>query len=90
METKFNPVEARHFAGWLDEEIGQIRTDTIALSRESIELFANWQDDKYMSLMQILDEVLPNVTTFCNQANGYSEYLRKKAEIIEEYLNNRY
>jgi len=86
MTTVYNPDEARHFAKWLEEECGQLSIDVRDASREMVELQANWRDWKYDYYTLVFDECTLKVMEFVNDAEAYVGYLRKKADLVDEYL----
>lgn len=88
MSTVFNPDEARIFADWLEEEVCRMMADLRDTSTRMLELQAGWNDVKYEAYMLVFDSSTEGISRFAEDAHRYIEYLRRKADIVTEYLES--
>lgn len=88
MKTVFNPEEARRFADWLEEESGRVMLDLRDTDKAFLELQVNWNDTKYEKYLRLFDASTEALARFSEDAERYVGYLRKKAALISEYLED--
>jgi len=86
MKTVFNPDEARRFAKWLEEESGRVMIDLRETTKSLTDLQSNWNDNKYNGYLRTFDTSTESIARFREQAEQYVSYLRKKADIVAQYL----
>lgn len=91
MKSIIDPKEARRFAAFLDERSRDLKALNSRVSQQLLELrLGHWQDDKYRQFEQRFEEASVQLQIFLDHADKYAEYLRRKAEPIEKYLDRRY
>jgi len=86
VKTVFNPVEAIRFATWLKEESGVVMDDLRNTTKIMTELRANWNDPKYDEYLRAFDGSTKSFAEFKQHVEAYISYLRKKADIVTEFL----
>jgi len=91
MKTQFDPREARRFAAFLDECARDLRSLNVGAAKALFDLHAaHWQDGRFEQFERLYEEASVSLQQFIEYAERYAEYLRRKAEPIERYLNRRY
>lgn len=85
-----DPSAVRRFAGFLTEAASDLRTRNSALSHRFVDLRATWGDHKYGEFERLFNESSATLQKFLAHSDKYAEYLRKKASIVERYLDRRY
>jgi hypothetical protein len=91
MKAIFKPSEARAFAKMLDDKSNELRAINSEVSRLLLDLHSNsWKDQKYVEFERLLDQTGTRLHLFFERAEKYAEYLRKKANIAEKYLDRHY
>ena len=86
MQTIFNPDEALRFASWLEEECENMVIDLRDTSIVMLELSSRWNDIKYKSYLNGFDSSTDHLVRFTAEVREYVAYLRKKAAIVAQYL----
>jgi len=89
MQTIIDPNEARRFAGFLQETSRELRSRNAAVNRSLMELNATWRDSKYDSFEKLFEEATLQLERFLEHSEKYAEYLRRKAAIVDRYLDRR-
>ena len=87
MKTVFNPDEARRFADWLEEESSRVMMDLRESEKTLLDLQISWNDARYEDYLRVFDTSTESLARFSEGAGRYVEYLRKKADLVSDYLN---
>ena len=84
-----DPAEVRRFA----EELRRFNTDvserTTQLQARFAALGDSWQDQEHAKFAEEFKETLAAMKRFVEVSNAHGPYLLRKAQRIEEYLNQR-
>ena len=87
MKTVFNPDEARRFADWLEEESFRVMMDLRESEKTLLDLQISWNDARYDDYLRVFDTSTESLARFSEDTGRYVEYLRKKADLVSDYLN---
>jgi len=82
--------EARSFASKLAARAAAIQEKKRVMSASFSALNAVWRDEKYHQFGRVFEQASRLLDEFANRADAYSSYLRKKAQIIDDYAGRRY
>jgi hypothetical protein len=85
-----DPRDLRTFAAVLGETVGHLRGSKREVSHGFSDLRAHWQDKKYSEFERLFTDTMGRLEVFLNTAELYAQYLRKKAEKAERYLEGGY
>lgn len=85
-----DPDEVIRFAGLLSAESEQIHQRTIAVSAEINSLGDYWRDPKYGRFEDIYQETTAQLIQFLELTHDFANHLRRKADLVIEYLEHRY
>ena len=89
MNAIFNVDAALRFAKVLEEESQEVKAHNAAVGRSLVELQTSWRDKKYDAFVRTFDDSTLRLAKFLEQCDRYSDYLRKKATIVQQgYLND--
>jgi len=86
MITEMDPDEARRFAKWLEEETGRVMIDMRETTQAMTDLQIAWNDFKYNEYMRTFETSTESINRFRQEAERYVSYLRKKADLVAQYL----
>ncbi len=84
-----DPVELRRFAHQLKQFNGDIRDRLAALHAQMVALGDTWRDQEHLKFVQEFEETLHVIQHFLGAADLHIPFLLRKAERIEEYLQQR-
>jgi len=82
-----DPRELRTFAAVLAETVGHLRGSKSQVSHGFSDLHQHWRDKKYSDFERTFKDTMGRLEVFLNSAELYTQYLRKKAEKAERYLD---
>lgn len=85
-----DPDEARNFANYLEQTIDAIRSQKSSVTSDFDSLNEVWRDHKYDKFSKIFFDAATKIDSFINMAENYVDYLRRKAEKADRYLEDRY
>jgi len=85
-----DPRELRSFAAVLTETVGHLRGSKSQTTSRFNDLHHHWQDKKYSEFERLFTDTMGRLEVFLNTSNLYAQYLRKKAEKAEQYLDGRF
>ncbi len=88
--AKVDPDELRRFAVMLNNTASSIRQHRGILNNSLGKLKDTWRDSKYDQYMKIYDETMPQIESFCKDAERFANYLREKEKPLRRYLERRY
>ena len=69
---------------------GQMRERKEHINHEFRELHEVWRDANYESFSKVFDETIKELEQFLRVSEMYAEYLQKKGQKVEQYLQGRY
>ena len=84
-----DPVELRRFAHQLRQFNDETRDRLAALHTQLTALGDTWRDQEHLKFVQEFEETLHVVQHFLGSAEQHIPFLLRKAERIEEYLQQR-
>jgi uncharacterized protein YukE len=84
-----DPGELRRFAMDLKRFNGQLLSQLAALHSRFNELGQTWRDQEHAKFAEEFEQTLKAMNRFTDSADRHIPFLLRKAEKIEEYLNQR-
>jgi uncharacterized protein YukE len=84
-----DPAEVRKFAHELKNFNGSIRDQMGVLLARLNELGQTWRDQEHTKFADEFEQTMRVLARFADSADRHIPYLMRKAEKIEEYLNQR-
>lgn len=84
-----DPDELRRFSGQLKQTSEQLRSAKANIMSEFDNLHETWRDEKFERFDRLFIECLTLLDRYTKEAELYSDFLRKKAEYAQRYLDNR-
>lgn len=84
-----DPAELRRFAGDLKRFTEGLRQQMAALSSRVSALSQTWRDQEQVKFTEQFEQTMRVLARFTDAAGEHIPVLIKKAEKIEEYLNQR-
>lgn len=84
-----DPEEVRRFAKELARFTNDLQNQTSGLQARFSALGDSWQDQEHQKFADEFVTTMKSVNRFTDVASRYAPYLMRKAQKIEEYLNQR-
>jgi uncharacterized protein YukE len=84
-----DPIELRRFALALKQFNGELRDRLAALHGQMIGLGDTWRDQEHEKFAQEFEQTVHVLGAFIENADQHIPFLLRKAERIEEYLQQR-
>lgn len=84
-----DPAELRRFALNLRKFNGELHANLTALHGQLLALGDTWRDQEHEKFVQEFEQTVAVVERFLENANEHVPFLLRKAERIEEYLQQR-
>jgi WXG100 family type VII secretion target len=84
-----NPAELRRFVHNLQRFNNELQTQMTMLRGQLTSLGQTWRDQEHEKFVQEFQETLLVVNRFVEATNQHVPQLLRKAERVEEYLNQR-
>ena len=84
-----DPEELRRFAQSLKRFNNELQTQITALHGQLLGLGDTWRDQEHEKFCQEFEQTSSVVDRFIELANEHIPFLMRKAERIEDYLNQR-
>ncbi|CAG0990461.1 hypothetical protein PHYC_02267 [Phycisphaerales bacterium] len=84
-----DPGEVRRFAQELKRFNGSIRDQMGVLLARLNELGQTWRDQEHTKFAEEFEQTMRVLARFADSADKHIPFLMRKAEKIEEYLNQR-
>ncbi len=84
-----DPAEVRKFAHELKNFNGSIRDQMGVLLARLNELSQTWRDQEHTKFADEFEQTMRVLARFADSADRHIPFLMRKAEKIEEYLNQR-
>jgi uncharacterized protein YukE len=84
-----DPAELRRFAGGLKNFTGDLRQQLAVLQAQFNNLGDTWRDQEHKKFAEEFEQTVRVLTHFAAAAADHVPFLLRKAERIEEYLQQR-
>ena len=84
-----DPAELRRFIQHLKKFNGEMLEQMQGAQRQLVTLSATWRDQEHERFLEEFEQQLRTLSRFVDITNQYVPYLLRKAERIEEYLQQR-
>ena len=84
-----DPVELRRFAQNLKKFNQELEERLTSLRAQLHGLGATWRDQEHKKFVEDFDEHMKVIARYMEATNEHAPYLLRKAERIEEYLQQR-
>ena len=84
-----DPAELRRFAHQLKNFNAELEERTSALANQLHALSASWRDQEHKKFADEFEQQLKAILRCLEATNDYAPFLLRKAERIEEYLQQR-
>ena len=84
-----DPEELRRFAADLKSFNETVRQHATTLGARFENLGATWRDQEHRKFAEHFEQTMRGLARFTNEADEHIPYLLRKAERLEEYLNQR-
>ncbi|MBL6765441.1 MAG: WXG100 family type VII secretion target [Verrucomicrobiae bacterium] len=84
-----DPEQVRRFAEELNRFNGELQNRMSALTVRFKSLGDSWQDQEYEKFSEEFLQTMKTVKKFAEASSRFSPYLLRKAQRIEEYLQQR-
>jgi uncharacterized protein YukE len=84
-----DPEQVRRFAEELNRFNSELQGRMSALTARFKSLGDSWQDQEYEKFSEEFLQTMKSLRKFAETSHRFSPYLMRKAQRIEEYLNQR-
>lgn len=84
-----DPAELRRFAGMLREFNNDLQSRLSSVSGQLNSLSQSWRDQEHLKFAEEFSEHLKLLSRFVEANENHVPYLLRKAERIEEYMQQR-
>ena len=84
-----DPIELRRFAQNLKKFNTELEERLTSLRAQLHSLGATWRDQEHQKFVDEFEQQMRTLSRFVDATNQYIPYLLRKAERIEEYLQQR-
>jgi uncharacterized protein YukE len=84
-----DPIELRRFAHNLKQFNQELQERLTALRAQLHTLSATWRDQEHKKFVEDFDEHMKVIAKYIEVTNEHAPFLLRKAERIEEYLQQR-
>ena len=88
-QAMMDPEEVRRFAEELKRFNADLQNRMASLHARFASLGDTWQDQEHLKFSEEFKETLKDLKKFVEISNRHAPYLLRKAQRIEEYLNQR-
>jgi len=84
-----DPEELRRFASDLKRFNGELRGEITSLHHRFVKLAETWQDQEQAKFAELFEQMIRMLSKFADAADKHAPLLLRKAERIQEYLNQK-
>lgn len=88
-QAVINPEEVRRFAAELRACVDDVQNRMSALQARFVALGDTWQDQEHDKFAEEFEQTMKVLRRFIDVSNRHAPYLLRKAQRIEEYLDQR-
>lgn len=82
-----NPEDVKRFAAQLRQFSGDLQNRSSQLNGQFRQLGDSWRDQEYNKFSQEFDQTLRVIRQFLETADSYTQYLARKADSAQRYLD---
>jgi len=84
-----NPDELRRFAMELKRFNTDLKAELSGVHHSFVKLGETWQDQEHAKFAEVFDQMVRALSKFADAADKHIPFLLRKAERIQEYLDQR-
>ena len=84
-----NPDELRRFAMELKRFNTDLKSELSGIHHSFVKLGETWQDQEHAKFAEVFDQMVRALSKFADAADKHIPFLLRKAERIQEYLDQR-
>ena len=84
-----NPDDLRRFAVDLKRFNETLKADLSGIHKSFVKLGESWQDQEHAKFAEIFEQMVRALAKFADAADKHIPFLLRKAERIQEYLDQR-
>lgn len=84
-----DPGELRRFVQHLKQFSGEMLSQMQSIQRQLVSLGTTWRDQEHQRFLEEFEQQMRTLSRFVDCTNQYVPFLLRKAERIEEYLQQR-
>ncbi len=84
-----NPEELRRFAFELKQFNTEVQAQITGINRRFVKLTETWQDQEQAKFAEQFEQMTRNLSKFMDASEKHIPFLMRKAERIQEYLDQR-
>ena len=84
-----DPAELRRFAQSLKKFNSTLEDSATVLSNQLASLSQSWRDQEHKKFSEEFEQNIRSISRFVDTNNQHIPYLMRKAQLIEEYLQQR-
>jgi uncharacterized protein YukE len=84
-----DPSELRRFAQNLKKFNGELQNQMSAIHGQLVGLGQSWRDKEHEKFVEEMEQTIVAIARFIDAANQHIPFLMRKAERVEEYLQQR-
>ncbi|MCE9581312.1 MAG: WXG100 family type VII secretion target [Planctomycetes bacterium] len=84
-----NPQDLRQFASELKRFNGELKGEISSLHHRFVKLGETWQDQEQAKFAEMFEQMMRMLLKFSDAADKHAPLLLRKAERIQEYLDQR-
>jgi uncharacterized protein YukE len=84
-----DPAELRRFAGNLKRFNAELQNGLAVVHGQMVSLSDTWRDQEHLKFVEEFEQSLQVLERFMDSNNQHISYLTRKAERVEEYLQQK-
>jgi uncharacterized protein YukE len=84
-----NPGDLRRFAQQLKHFNAELMANLAALQRQAMNLGSTWRDQEHQKFTEEFEQSVKSISRFVEANEQYIPFLLRKADRIDEYLQQR-
>lgn len=84
-----DPAELRRFAHNLKRFHGELQNNLALLHGQMVGLGDTWRDQEHIKFMEEFEQTMKTLDRFMEAINQHIPYLLRKAERVEDYLQQK-
>lgn len=84
-----DPAELRRFAHNLKRFNSELQNNLALVHGQMVGLGDTWRDQEHLKFIEEFEQTMKNLERFMESINQHIPYLTRKAERVEEYLQQR-
>ena len=90
MKAVIDLEELKMFISSFGNICGQMREQKQYINHEFKDLHEAWRDANYDKFGRVFEETISEIEQFLRASEAYGEYLQKKSQKVEQYLQGNY